>query len=108
MTLNTLKEVTSIGEFVICREFYLGIPVELEHVLIDDDRNLIAFRLQNGSIKEHGVNGCQADTIIEAAMMILEGLNEQVQCVETSMAINKLEEALLWLERRGVEGTDDV
>lgn len=112
MALNTLKEVTSIGDFEVGRAQWMG--MQLKNIVIDDVHNIITFKLQDGPIKEHGVNGCQVDTIIEAAMMILQGLDEQHHCVENSHAINYLEEALLWLEqrklnreKRGVEGTDE-
>lgn len=82
------------------------------HVYIRKDVNSIAFTLQKGAIKEVGVNGCQVDTLIEAAKLILMGLNRQFPCRENAVAIRKLDEALLRLlkrkidrELRGVEGT---
>ena len=35
------------------------------------------IKIQNGPIKENGVNGCQVDTIIEATKAIIEGLNKK-------------------------------
>ena len=77
--------------------------------------NSIAFTIQNGPVflADVGVNGCQVDTIIEAARLILVGLNKNPHnCRENSMAITKLDEALMWLKKRkedrvarGVEGT---
>jgi len=72
----------------------------------------ISFTMQkDGAVKEVGVTGAQVDTIIEAAKVILEGLNEQYPCRENACAITKLDEALLWLMKRkqerikrGVEG----
>ncbi|MBP9693186.1 MAG: hypothetical protein KBE16_00550 [Alphaproteobacteria bacterium] len=71
----------------------------------------MSFNIQNGPVKENGVNGCQVDTIIEAAKVILEGLNKEFPCRENATAITKLDEALLWLlkrkldrEKRNVEG----
>ena len=81
------------------------------HVYIRHDVNSLSFTLQNGPVKDHGVNGCQVDTVIEAAKLIIEGLNANFPCRENAMAITKLDEALLWLmkrkmdrESRGVEG----
>lgn len=81
-------------------------------VYVRHDKNSLAFTLQDGPVKEAGVNGCQVDTVIEAAKVMLEGLNKQLPCRETSAAITKLDEALHWLdhrrkdrERRSVEGT---
>jgi len=73
--------------------------------------NMISFRIQNGPIQEAGVNGCQVDTLIEAARIIITRLNEKSPCRENSIAITKLQEASMWLaerkrdrESRGVEG----
>ena len=76
------------------------------------DVNSLSFTLQNGSIKENGVNGCQVDAMIDAAKLIIEGLNKDYPCRENACAITKLDEALMWLKKRkedreirGVEGT---
>lgn len=81
------------------------------YIYVRHDVNSISFNLQNGPIKEAGVNGCQVDTMIEAAKIILEKLNQQFPCRENASAITKLDEALMWLEKRkkdrekrGVEG----
>ena len=81
------------------------------YIYVRHDVNSISFTIQNGPVKEHGINGCQVDSIVDAAKKILEGLNKELPSRETSMAITKLEEALMWLdkrtrdrEERGVEG----
>ena len=80
-------------------------------IYVRNDKNSLSFTIQNGPIKEHGVNGCQVDTVIHAAKAILEGLNKNFPCRENALAITKLDEALHWLqartkdrEARGVEG----
>lgn len=80
-------------------------------IYVRNDVNSIAFTIQNGPVKEKGVNGCQVDTLIETAKVMLEGLNKNFPCRENSVAITKLDEALMWLEKRkkdrearGVEG----
>lgn len=68
---------------------------------------------QEGAIKEHGVNGVNNEDLIAMVICRLEHFNQtDFRCKENSMAITKLEEALLWLrkrtmgrEQRGVEGT---
>lgn len=68
---------------------------------------------QEGAIKEHGVNGVMNEDLIAMIICRLEHFNQtEFRCRENSMAITKLEEALLWLrkrtmgrEKRGVEGT---
>lgn len=71
----------------------------------------ISFQIQDGPIKEVGLNGCQVDTIIAFATTLLESFNKQFPCRENSLAITKLQEAYFWLkarkkdrEARGVEG----
>lgn len=68
---------------------------------------------QEGPIKECGVNGINNEDLIAMVICRLEHFNQsEFRCRENSMAITKLEEALLWLrkrtmgrEKRGVEGT---
>lgn len=82
-------------------------------IYVRNDVNSISFTLQNGAIKDKGVNGCQVDTLIETAFLILSGLNEKFPCVENISALKNLDEALVHLKTRkhnrmvrGVEGED--
>ena len=118
MALDTLKHLKQIGGFEITR----GKPSEISWdefdrarerfpIHITDDKNMISFKIQAGPIKEFGVNGCQVDTLIEAAMIMIDGLNRSFPCDENIMVLAKLESALRWLEirkdnreKRGVEG----
>lgn len=107
MALHTLKEVTEINGFPV------SVTLEDEkYVRVNHAANAIGFKIQDGPVKEKGVNGCQVDTMIEASRLILEGLNKNVPSHETSLAIKSLKEAEMWLEKRrinrterGVEGT---
>lgn len=132
MALETLKGVSELGGFKVVvmdelREKYPNRFTEtgaMDHkwfeetirpnnfIYVRHDKNSLAFTIQNGPVKENGLNGCQVDTVIEAAKVMLEGLNKQFPCRENSAAITKLDEALHWLEhrrkdreRRSVEGT---
>ena len=132
MALETLKGVKKIGGFtaITMDELRDQFPDKFNEsgamdynwfekdirpnhfVYIRHDKNSLAFTLQNGPIKEVGVNGCQVDTIIHAAKQILEGLNKKFPCRENSVAITRLDEAIMWLDKRtenrkaaGVEGT---
>lgn len=132
MALNTLKGVTEIGGFpvVIMDELREKFPDKFNEsgsmdykwfekeirpnyfVYVRHDVNSISFTLQSAPIGEAGVNGCQVDTIIEAAKLMLERLNSKLSCRENAIAITKLDEALMWLNertkkriKRGVEGT---
>ena len=75
----------------------------------------VSFELQDGPIKEVGVNGVQIDDVIEWAKGVIEGFNQRFPCRENSMIITKLDEALLWSakrkmdrEKRKVEGTNQA
>ncbi len=120
MALETLKDVKKLGEFDVVvmddlkekhPEMFRPDGSMMYHlfeekirpynfVYVRNDVNSISFTLQNGPVKENGVNGCQVDTLIEAAKAIIEGLNQQFPCRENSIAITKLDEALMWLEKR--------
>lgn len=81
-------------------------------IYVRNDKNSISFTIQNGPIKEVGVNGCQVTALIDAARVIIKELNVKFPCRENAMVITKLDEALMWSEKRtkdrearGVEGT---
>lgn len=109
MALETLEGIKKIGKFDVTggvSNFGKERPVFIHH-----ETNQISFQIQNGPVNEVGLNGCQVDTVIEAAKIMLEGLNKKFPCRENSAAITKLDEALHWLdhrtkdrESRGVEG----
>lgn len=126
MSLETLKDVKEIGGFKVMTNEDRPIKGDgsvdwdkfdelrkFVPICIDHPKNMISFKIQNGPIKENGVNGCQVDTLIETAKLMIEGLDAKVPCWENTMALTKLEEALMWLKkrteerkRRGVEGTN--
>lgn len=71
------------------------------------------IKFQDGVIPENGINGVQVDDVLEVALLRLMQLNNIKPCRENSIAITKVEEALMWLEKRtknrelrGVEETN--
>ena len=83
-------------------------------VYVRHDKNSLSFTLQNGPIKEVGINGCQVSDVIAVAKHIITELNTKYPCRENAITITKLDEALLWQhkrtldrEDRGVEGTSN-
>lgn len=71
------------------------------------------IQFQHGPIGDNGINGIQNEELIELLIKRLRSLNVRLSCRENSLAITKLEEALLWLGQRtlirqvqGVEGTN--
>ena len=135
MALETLKGIKKIGDFnvVVMDELREKSPEKFNEsgsmdykwfeadirphnfIYVRHDVNSISFTIQNGPIKENGVNGCQVDEIVIAAREIIAGLNAKFPCRENSCAITKLDEAIMWLrerkrirEARGVEGKSEA
>jgi len=85
-------------------------------VMSKDGNQLGEVNFQEGSIKEHGINGVNNEDLIAMVVRRLEGFQDsEFKCRENAIAITKLEEALMWLrkrtqgrENRGVEGTHVV
>ena len=109
MALETLKDVKEIGGFEV-KEVTWTTP-KGNHIEINHLGNAITFKIQKGTVKENGVNGCQVDTIIETAKIILEGLNKNFPSGYNDTAIHGLNVALNALklrtldrQERGVEG----
>jgi len=134
MALETLKDVKKIGKFdlVVMDELREKFPEKFNEsgamdykwfekdirpnnfIYVRHDVNSLSFTIQNGPVKENGVNGCQVNEVIEAAKIIIEGLNKSFPCRENAMVITKLDEALMWLDKRtkdrearGVEGKSE-
>ena len=131
MALETLKDLKEIGGFELMSmasmkeqypeqfdergamnyEFFEKEIRPKMFIYHREDKNSITFTIQNGPIKEVGVNGCQVDTLIETARIMIRGLNKKFPCVENNEAILYLSLALEWLKKRkadrelrGVEG----
>ena len=134
MALKTLKGIEKIDGFdvVVMDELRAKFPEKFNEsgsmdykwfekeirpknfIYVRHDVNSISFTIQNGPVKEVGVNGCQVDTLIEAAYIIIEGLNMKFPCPENVRALDSLAKALCALkarkserEARGVEGRDE-
>ncbi len=79
----------------------------------DDFSPFATVNFQNGPIKENGVNGCHQEDLIAIVLDRLQSFQDgDYACRENEKAIEKLEEALMWLRKRtqdridrGVEGT---
>ena len=102
------------GEGGACHEYEV-LPV-LPLNGSDDFSPLAKVSLQNGAIKENGVNGCHNEDLIAIVIDRLQCFqNGDFACRENALALTKLEESLLWLGKRtndrinrGVEGKSIV
>jgi len=88
--------------------------IDGEFIIVDSDDNSIKFKIQQGPIKENGVNGCQVDSLVAAARKIIAFFNDQYPCRENALALTKLDEAGHWMDtrtknrtKRGVEGKNE-
>lgn len=86
----------------------------IRDVATGDTLSLIDF--QEGPIKEVGINGVHNEDLIAIVLTRLEYFqNTEYACKENEKAIEKLEEALMWLRKRtlnrqarNVEGTSSI
>jgi hypothetical protein len=121
MALETLVGMDSIGGFKIVRkrgdlswdefdEKRKEFPIN-----ITEEKNMISFKIQDGPVKENGVNGCQVDTLIHTALVMVTRLDDKFPCVENKVAMDHLFRAMQSLnarksdrEARGVEGRSEL
>lgn len=74
------------------------------------------IEFQRGPVKEVGYNGITSEHLLAILIDRLKVLNQgKYACRENSIALTKLEEALMWLNKRtenrkarGIEGTNEV
>lgn len=77
--------------------------------------NMLTALIQDGPIKEVGVNGCQVTDVLEYITEVYKSLNKEFPCRENSLTITYLEEALVMqaartkdrIERK-VEGKNEL
>ena len=78
--------------------------------------DFIVIEFQNGPIKEFGVNGITGEALLAIEIDRLRSFQAgPFSCRENAIALTKIEEALMWLQRRtaarikrGVEGTNRI
>jgi len=83
---------------------------------VRDAAGYINIRFQCGPVKEVGVNGTSIENVLELLIERLRGFQKgPFSCRENAVAITKMEEAAMWLEKRtqarvkaGVEGTNQA
>lgn len=111
--LNGLNEALAItvldepGQGGASHVYAITNPTELGH------REFVCISFQNGPIQEAGVNGISGESLIAIQIDRLRSFQAgQYACRENAIALTKLEEALMWLQKRtrdrmarGVEGT---
>ena len=61
---------------------------------------IVSFTVQSDPIGEVGVNGIQAQDMLEYVKCLFQSLNDEFPCRENALTITKLEEAIHWQEHR--------
>ena len=105
MALETLKHVGEIGGFEVFHENHTYDRPE-KHILVNHGMNVVSFKLQNGGVKENGVNGCQVDTMLKTVYQMLSGLNGKYPSTHNLMALIRIDEAIKLLDARTKERTE--
>lgn len=116
MALEVLKDVKEIGGYEVAHVEFLAKEEDFrKHIIVNHGTNFIGFKIQNGPIKEVGVNGAQIEVLIEAAKLLIERHNELFPCIENVKAVEGLKDALAAIImrkakrlERGVEGEAKV
>lgn len=87
----------------------------LYQVILNDlsDHQMLEF--QNGTYAEVGANGLTNEALLHVLIHRMNVLNAKFPCRENALVIIKMEEALMWLNRRtaerqarGVEGKHEA
>ena len=111
---STVQVVDEPGHGGACHEYRAHVESHPERGRAVE-RGLMCLSFQNGPIKEVGVNGITHEVLLAVLIDRMRGFQAgDYSCRENAIALTKLEEALMWLnkrtqgrEARGVEGTHE-
>lgn len=117
-SIRDLKEVSCGGKIsYACQDMGVPLPNYLNssnNIVVDDDIDMIAFRMMTKPVSEGG-KGCQFTDLIEVALHQLQYLDKKFPCAENKLTINHLCNALRAQSertrkrtKRGVEGKDEL
>ncbi len=85
-------------------------------IFIDHDVDMISFKMMTKPVSEGGnINNCQWSDLVATGLEQLKYFNNKFPCRENALTITKLEEALMWNDKRtkdrikrNVEGQDKI
>lgn len=110
--VNGLNEALTI---LVTDEPGQGNACHRYEILFGPDHNRVChIEFQNGPIQEGGVNGTSNEALLAIVEDRLLGFQSgEYACRENAVALTKLQEAMMWLQKRtldrvkrGVEGTN--
>jgi hypothetical protein len=112
MALETMKNVKQINGVEI-KEVEWKQP-EGNFIEVNHACNAITFKIQNGPVKENGINGCQVEDMIAVSKHIVSELqkkypskyNEDI-ILHLELAIQASKQRTADREARGVEGKSE-
>ena len=109
-----VKDVPGIGN--ACHEYEVQSIKKMRLPYAQEETYPVFAKIsfQNGPILEAGVNGCHQEDLLNIVLHRLQSFQSgDFRCRENAIAITKVEEALMWLNRRtqtrinkGIEGTN--
>jgi len=110
--IETHKVGTSELDIVVADELGPGGANHEYRILVIGQEPFCEIRFQKGAINEVGLNGVTNESLLAVLIDRLKGFQSgQFSCRENAVALTKLEEALMWLQKRtrdrmarGVEG----
>lgn len=111
MAIKYLQNLKALNKEKVKHEFGGNgnkLPDSEEHVTILHNRNMICFRLQRGSKKKIGKNGCEVDKLVEVALLLVNELNKSSPSKYNALALSYLTSALGALSQRRREVGGDV
>jgi hypothetical protein len=111
IAINVLDEP---GQGGACHEYEIVLPLPAPIGGMNPRGDVTKISFQNGPIQEAGVNGISGEALIAIVIDRLRSFQAgQFSCRENAVALTKLEESLMWLQKRtrdrlarGVEGTN--
>lgn len=103
---NTLKEF---------HEYVANNPKSVDYTELQiEGKPIIQINWQSGGTATHDKNGAYLEEVLAVVYAQLKGLNDEFPSRENSIALTKIEEAVLWLasrkaerEQRDVYGKDE-
>ncbi len=114
--INTLKEVKEInGKAILHLNGASEGEAPVSHIVVNHNMDKISFNMLTKPASEGGdLNRCQWSDLVAIGLEQLKYLNAKFPCRENSLTITKLEEALMWNDKRtqdrtkrGVEGKNE-
>jgi hypothetical protein len=115
--MENIRE-TEYTTVIVTDEPGIGNACHKYEITLTENRNIIACEVnfQNGPIQEYGVNGVQNEDLLAIVIHRLQGFQSgNFACRENAIALTKIQEALMWLEKRtadrknrGVEGKNVI